>query len=321
MSVVAVEQLFKDRGATFNWDALQEFQETYMVRCDDATDGPYIAVLEGQKFVQTPPLRLPFLGETHPRSNFAVCIHLDPQPYTGSDPFNFRVTARYETFKGDEQQITLESPDPLAQKPEFLWDFSTEQVPLDKEPGDTGKLTLNAAGQKFDPPPLKDAGPVTLWFQRNEAKDRTPDAVAFRHTVNKKPWTVVGFGVGPGVAKVVKITSKFTLGRAGPAGIHLRYFVVTYEFAFREEGWDAELLNQGTEELGVFLDNGRKTMGLINILDKEGEQIRAPQPLTAEGQAIPRDEYGKFIEEPNFMTFKRYPRKNFKKLLNYQTIP
>ncbi len=308
MAVVSIEHLAEDRTVDFRADG-REATEVYMVACDQPDDGPYVAVIGGQRF--DGPTRIPFLGNQHPIDPHNICINITPTLDPKGGPFVFRIAVRYQTTKGDTAPPA--DADPLAIPPDFEWGFVTESRVAETDQFDPPNPLMTSAREKFDPPPEEDITFPTLVVERNEANDRTEQALAYlapRKSLNSDPWTVFGFSVAPGQARIEALQSRYTRGRAGPNGIYLRYFRVRYEFVLAPT-FNLWLLDRGTMELDHDDDFKPRT-----IADDDGEPLRGAVLLDGQGRRLPRGADPVFIGP-----FEMNPRKPFSAFNLPEAIP
>lgn len=281
MAVVSVEHLAESRRVDFRAGG-RSASETYLVACDQPDDGPYVAVIEGQQF--DGPTRLPFLGNQHPIDPHNICVGIEPELDSKGGPFVFRVNVRYETTRGDTAPAA--DADPLAVPPDFEWGFVEDSRVVETDVGNGPEFpplpVVTSAGERFDPPLEESLSFPTLVVERNEASDRTALALEYmspRKAINSDPWSVFGFTVQPGQARIQSLTSRYTRGRAGTGGIFLRYFRVRYEFVMAPD-FDVYLLDRGTQFIS-FPSEPPKT-----IVDKDGEPLRSPSLLDGTGKVL-----------------------------------
>lgn len=301
MAVVDLTHKFQERTASVSWTGQRKENETYFCVSDRSESSALQIILEAQGF--SGDVQLPLLGTVHPFDNFAICTSLEASP-ADADPFTWNIVVKYETQKGDSEPPA--AADPVQQKPRFQWGHITERRIVEVDFSSPPRLLLNSARQKFDPPYEVDFSLPTLFFERNEARDRVSQSFSFKNSVNASSWQALGFIAAAGQVKVVSIRSVYTLGRSGDGGTEDHYWVNSFEFVYRVEGWDAELLDIGTQER---IDRGEGQMPRFEIrnnTDEEGEQIRAPQLLDGNGRRLAEGANPVFLPP-----FKVHKRKNF----------
>lgn len=296
MPVVKIDHRFKQRGGSLSWDGTRQSTEHYLVVTDEPKLSATLVVVLANAFEDAEGNNVPRLGTSHPQDAYAIATNIKADP-ASDDPLTWTVIVSYETQKADS--TPPQAPDPLQQRFKFQWDATTERRVIEQtiagpNPGDMPQPIVNSAGQAFDPPPEEDEPIVTLAFERNEALDRVAQANAFRNSINNTSWSVLGFLVPAGQARIVRMRSVYTLGRAGASAQYDHYFVNSVDIHFKEDGWDLSLLDRGTQELvqvGAALEPR-------NIADEEGEAIRAPQLLNGSGVRLPEGGVPVFLPFP-----------------------
>lgn len=169
-----------------------------------------------------------------------------------------------------------EEEEPLDKKPEIDIDFETYQTVaegaliLDEstdadETADTssipffGRALVNTAGEPFDPQPEMDQVRPVMTITYNEAFLNIPLLMFYANTVNKTNWLgcpprswKMG---GPRIRRVQEAQH--------------RYWSVSLTFTFNSQGWDLQILNQGT----YYLDGGGPSGAQTPFTDAEGNRI------------------------------------------------
>lgn len=265
----------------------------FRVRMDRWSDGP-LRVLTAPG--------IPRLGETYAPPDGTIdtgarCHSVDPQDT--DEPTVWTVTASYSNDPadiGDMQKEAGGAPDPnnpqdnsgdqgqsgsgsqpndpLAKPAQIVWsvDRYTKVAQFAIKDIDTGKqdaALASAAGEPFDPLPEVDAGRLTLTITRNEPSFSQVTSALFQDKVNSD--TFAGFGAG-------KVKCNGITGQSAEES-GFSYYVVTYSFSMRDDGWRLKLLNQGMYEFAA----GKR----VRILDdKTKEPITSPVPLDANGAKL-----------------------------------
>lgn len=309
MAVTVVNHRYKQRTGSVRRDGTRVASEHYQVVTDNQDHGPLEVIDLANEFEEAEGNSVPRAGSLlsaitgRARDSYLPLNDIDARP-DSDDPFTWNVVCKFETRSGGSAAIVTIDPDPLQQRFKYQWDGTTERRVIEKTIENPPRAVLNSAGQRFDPAPEEDEPIVTLFFQSNEAFDRAAQANSFRNAVNDASWDVLGFTAATGQAKVRRMRSIYTLGRAGAGAQFDHYFVNSIEIHFREDGWDLDLLDQGTQEL---IEDPRPGIQKIlrNIADEEGEALRAPQPLDGTGKRLMQG------EPPVFLQFPVHKRRSF----------
>lgn len=307
MAVVSVDHRFKERTGSVRRGGIRVATEQYLVVTDDQNHAPLEVIDLANAFEEAEGNNVPREGSLlsaitgQARDAYVPLDNIDARP-ASEDPFTWRIICTFETRSGGSGlQLVPRDPDPLQQQFKYQWDGTAERRVIEKTIDVPPRAIVNSAGQKFDPPPEEDEPIVTLFFERNEAFDRTVQANLFRNTVNDAAWSVLGFTAGAGQARVQRMRSIYTLGRAGSTAQWDHYFVNSIEIWFREEGWDLDLLDIGTQEQIAHPLRPE----LRNIADDDGEPIRAPVPLDGQGRRLQQG------RRPVFLPFRVHTRRSF----------
>ncbi|QDU62175.1 hypothetical protein Pan216_30420 [Planctomycetes bacterium Pan216] len=256
MAVIAVNEQRAERRGREGEQGEREYTRVYLVESDNPDDQePVILSAEA----------LPKRGDLFAPDPAAICKTRLAQPHGDEATTElWRVTIQFATATGDEQDNPLERPADIS------WDMAQfrEDVRVDED----GIPIRSSAGQPYDPAPQRDQSRPTLRIVRNEASYSASLPVEFSDSVNSDYF----FGAAPGVAKCAKIA-----GRRATEG-ELTYWVVTYEFHFKHDGWPLRLEDQGTYEL----KDGKPKQ----IKDTDGIPITEPEFLDGNGNKLPAED-------------------------------
>ncbi len=202
--------------------------------------------------------------------------------------FAFDVTVEYSTPKGANAQRTKDEPtNPLLREPKIEWDFEDSTVPLYFEVDDRGNLdtrrpVVNSCGQPFEPSVERDVSDLMLRVTRNEGDFDPVFALKIKNATNSDKF----LGFDPNKCKIKRITAKQTSETQPlPAGqdgeeTTIFYWEVTYEIVIRQDGWRAQVINQGLMQTDV-----TDPTKLVPILAK-GQPVTEPVPLSANGTPL-----------------------------------
>jgi hypothetical protein len=238
----------------------------------------------------------PQIGGLHPYKPYYYCV--DRDIYRDEDaPALWHIIADYETPRGAEFDQHKNEPDPFYRKPKISWYTTTIQeaawrTVVDAGDGQptNGKLVCNTAKCLFDPPVMRDITILCLRIVRNEPTWNPFTALHYTNALNSDAFYL---DCAAQQAKMDSITAE----QAWDNGVD--YWEVTYEIHFREDGWLTQVLN-----VGFYEDQGTTKNALQPILDKNGERVSEPRPLTASGLAMELPGPGNDNWSPPFVTFK-----------------
>lgn len=161
---------------------------------------------------------------------------------------------------------------PLDEPAKTSWD--TEIFQQVAETDVDGEAVVNAAGQYFDPPIMKDDFRLSATVRKNVVA--VPAWVLeYLNKTNLAAFTLDGMTFTAGQAKLAKLSLSEPQERND-----ITYRVLTMLFQFKEDTWVEEPLNQGMME--------KPTSGNIlqKIKDRNGQEVTKPVPLDANGRAL-----------------------------------
>jgi hypothetical protein len=221
--IISVREVSSGRTGTVNEKGERSYTRTFQVITDSALDGPlYVRQAPG----------IPVRG-----SIYATDTEIDPgarvksiTPSQSDNPKVWEVRVEYSSTTEDEQE------NPLERAPEISWSAAPYTRVAWKD--NNGKAIVNSAGQYFDPPLEVDDSRPVLTITRNEASFNPSLAIDYQDAVNSDAF----LGFSPGQAKVAMIQASSATEN------DVFFWRVTYEFAFRREGWALSVLDQGRYE-------------------------------------------------------------------------
>lgn len=281
MSVVNVLEKISKSTVTFNGKQ-STASRVFSVLCDSAT--------EPEQNIRNAPL-VPSKGTSWPGLPGLLCrshsVRRDGSPYL------WEVTATYSAT-GDRPEAFS---DPASEPAAIEWSFQTSDQAIDVQPED-GKPIWNAAHERFDPPLKAKRSILVGKIGRNEMVFDALRAATFINTVNSGTF----LGLGPKTALLVGISAS---RKSTP---NLEYWRVSYEVHFNLATWRSRVANLGLR-LRVLNDKG-ELMGYDLIKDPEGNPIRKPVPISADGtQRIDPDK-----KPIHWLEFDVYATSNFRLL-------
>jgi hypothetical protein len=227
----------------------------------------------------------------------------------GQDPAGDRQWSlhyEFDTIAPDEEKP--EEPNPLNRPPKYSIRKEQKQRIMwkDHTPAPDGpKPVVNSALGRFAQPVMENRSRLVIVVTRNEAFYNIPLAVAFFDTVNDR----VFWGNAPNHALCESITASKVWERYGNGEIG--YWEVAYELHFDRDGWDLEVLDEGTFERTQELvyDHGEMVRRVKVPRDHDGIPYVGPILLDGHGAALSAARIA--AGDVEYLTFKQYDPANF----------
>lgn len=257
MAVTRWKEVHYDRGGgdSLNTDYTVDRERTRVFHAD--TDDAYDDAGTVLAYASCPKL-----GSVHP-TNVALWVNSrQADQETGKKHWVVTIGYTNEEF----------AENPLDEPAKTSWDTETFQKVAETDVD--GDAVVNAAGQYFDPPIMKDDFRLSATTRKNVAV--VPAWILeYINKVNLASFTLDGMTFDAGQAKLAKIQVSEPQERND-----IDYRVLTMFFQFKEEGWAEEPLNQGMME--------KPTSGNIlqKIKDRNGQEVTKPVPLDLNGRAL-----------------------------------
>ncbi len=280
MAVVTLGEHYEGRKGGIDRSWYRQYTRTFRAVCDNPFDGPATVGADP---------RLPRLGQAYrvPGSatefdNGSFCSKVEVTNDGSDGGFGWLVTCEYGPY-----DPTQWPENPLDHPIKINWSWSQFERIVDEDIN--GNAVVNAAGDYFDPPLVRDDSRPLLAIVRNEQNFTSARAGQFKDAVNSDSW----FGYAPKQVKCSNISASLEYNPI--CGF---YYIVSYEFAINTEstGWQKEILNQGLR----YLNGSTRTNVLIN-----GAPATAPVPLDNSGAVLPPS------GTPVFLAFDIYPEVSF----------
>ncbi len=254
MTITSVAEL-PGRDASFNDKFEREYTRTFQVVTDDKATGPQ-AVASNVLIPQVFTSYSLILGAEFDDGSRVTNI----APRQDDDnPFVWEVVVTYSTLSEDKDE---QDPNPLLRPADIVMTSETLQVAAEGIPKDDRNREdtqlegpiATAAGELFDPPPMKDVSRPVLTITRNEATIDSVFLMEFADTVNAETF----FGAQPRQLKMSapQFRSVFENG--------LQFWNVTYQMTFRVETWDSQLINNGSYHFVAGTTDG-ETVGFGHV--------------------------------------------------------
>jgi hypothetical protein len=237
-----------------------ELTETWLVICDDLTDGAEVAIGGAG---------LPTYGTTKTMSGkliYARDLNATPAD-SKAGPKVFNVEVQYRTADSSEDQ---EDEDPLARPAVYSYpdDPTDEAYAVDVE----GEPVTNSAGVPPQTLPTRLGGDGLIRVRRNVASFNDQTATGFRRKINSGNVTINGVTYN---ARRLLIKSWTADGPHQDNGVS--YWTESIDILKKADGWDLVYPDQGRSEL-----NGDNR---IPIRDAQGRQVEDDWPLDGAGGA------------------------------------
>lgn len=299
MAIVSVKLRFEGRGGRFRIDRGREYNEVYIVETDGVDVGTYEILTAIDPADGT---RIPQPGERHsdhvdPGDEYALVQQTEPFQVADSATV-YEVRVNYSTIVAHTQEAAV----PLDRAPKYSWGFLSTTAPyaLDVH----GMPSENTAGVPYDPPLMRTQSIPELSVRWNTQAYSQALVTSRMNTVNSEPFSVVGYDIPRGQAKLVAWNAE-GLSEAGRF-----FFANSVALQFRqldpgwpeqgEDGfdawpWDHVIMQYGTSQLKYHEDiPGGDVVGRENIMivagpdTKELIQPQEPQKL---------DKWGRWLED------------------------
>jgi hypothetical protein len=233
-------------------DNKRTHRRVFQVILDDEVHGSYYALNAAG---------LPVIGEVHPQDSWCHVKSVDVVQQ-GGEPI-YIVTIDYDNIYGDDEN-------PLNVDAKVVWGFQSKREAVTSD-ALTGAPIVNSAGEMFVAPLEIEGYVLSCDIQRNEATFDPTVAEAAVGCVNSDSTTIAGLSVTAGQAlmKSLRATRKPYQNATG------YYWEISYQFLFKAETWEAEVLDQGT----YYLDSA----GTRHLFEVDGELSQRPHNLDGSG--------------------------------------
>lgn len=214
-----------------------EFQRIFHVLTDDINIGPYAVLNATDAHGNSIPLDFDdyHAGQdalTFARVKTKVAVR-EPQ-----NPMLWYVTVTYSTAK--DQQDRSNPPDVRPTEVSFSLQRQTKVVHKDQN----NNAIASSAGERFNPLPEIDDSRLVMTISKNQASFNTAVAMDCQDSVNSDQFQ----GFEAGKVKLAGISAKSVFEGS------IFYWRVDFEFHISRDGWDLEILDEGT----YFLSGGQR---------------------------------------------------------------
>ena len=217
---------------------------------------------------------IPVRGEVHPDDGNAYCTHVGECEAVGDTRTLWEVPVKYSTYDlGEHADDNPRQANPLNDPARHSWGVRFQEVVVAKDID--GNPIDNSANTPLDPPLMEDEAILTLRLRRNEATYSPAEALSYANSTNSSGCTISGLVLSTRQARCRGIPAD----DATRNGID--YFQVTYEFEFKLDTWQREVLDIGMYWLDggdprPFLDANKAPMQTPQLLDGAGGEGSVP---------------------------------------------
>jgi hypothetical protein len=290
-----ISAALRPAGVSATFGETTEIVQTYIIVVGSRYDGPVYIYANA-----TIPKRGYLYSFGNDGSGYARCKTVALKCLGGYGKEENGETAQYawEAVCTFDSAFKEPPENPLEKETVYSWRQGLKEVVFDRD-AETEKPVTNSAKKKFDPPAMREAADWSLVATRNEPTFDASYANGFSNRVNGDGF--LGAEIGQWKVQGVTADSQWdeTIGE---------YWTISYTFAFREEGWNEDILDQGRDELvsATVKPHWRP------ILDAQGAPVAEPVLLDGAGKPLTPEE----IEagEVEYVSFKRYREATFASL-------
>lgn len=276
MAVVSVTKTWSSRDGQGTWDA-RGIAEEYDVLTDSVSDNAFVA---GTAIDPNTGLRVPNQGDPLDGDTYCRVKGKYPKPV---GPMHWLVRVEYESLFPQLGSTVGQSDDPTEFPPEFEWDWigGTEEVDKDAN----GAALRTTAGDPLHGIKIE-VQDLVLRVTRNEP---TFNALRARQYVSKPTVNSdVFLGCDPGTVLCGPIRARYTRWRG------FEFWRVSYEFVYREDGWDRRVLAQG---MNCYVTEGETTKKVpVKTQVGGNKESSEPQRLSLQGFQLDDDDPDEFQE-------------------------
>lgn len=278
-----------NREGSANWDGIVEYTVLYYVTTDDVDDGPATARTA---------FGIPAIGDPYTLGNEldARAVVIEKTARERESPWEWEVEVMYSTKEQDGEQ--QEEQDPTQLDAEVSLEFQTRTVAIPgyfqnpESPNVLGNLSMGIVasnGELFDPQPEYELAEPVLTIVKNLRAVSITWLMSVANCVNITSF----YGADPRQLRLMPPTTR----RAYDKVIGY-YYPTTFQFAYRYETWDLQILNIGT----YYMNAGVRTP----FKDKEGHPYLGL--LTSTGDAINKtsaEDIGRWTTTGDDVSFQR----------------
>lgn len=262
---MTIKELPNQRTAAINAQRQRSYARTWRVIVDSAAVGPGAAR-------DAVPVAVGNTYSTGSETDAgAFCLAINAVDEGASDGKSYLVTATYGP--PELAPSRTEADNPLDEPFELSWGGLSLEKVLDID--EDGYAIVNSAGEPFDPPVTVEDNLPILNIVRNESRASFDPTLIYRYRRARN--SDAFWGADPGQVRIMPITAEYPWHPA--CG---RYWRVTYQFVFNDEGWTRKLLDLGFRTLS---GSGSSTV-LKQVVDAKGVPVSTPVLLDGLGHKL-----------------------------------
>lgn len=273
MAVISTDEQKAGRSGKRTGDWTRTYTRTWRVITDDPQTGPIEAA--GGIGVG--------IGDYYKTASEddigSFCNEIDAT-VEGEDGQSWIITVTYGPYNPNTNP-----KDPTERPIQVNWGTAQFQrvadQTTDQNTDGSPKAVVNSAGDRFDPPIMKDDSRPVLVIVRNEPTFNQDLAALYRDSINIDPF----WGHDPYTVKCLSIEAQLT--HNPDIGY---YWPVTYKFEFNDDGWISQILDAGFRELNA---GGTDAQA---ILDYKGLPVANPALLDGHGKKLAEGSDAVFLE-------------------------
>lgn len=277
-----------NREGSANLDGETEYTVVYYVSTDDVNDGPdTVRAASG----------IPRLGDSYTLGNDVDirAVVTDKTARERESPFEWEVDVKYSTRPKEKEEA---EPNPLQQPPEISLSFQSRNKVLSGyyndplNPNAEKNLEIgiiSSNGELFDPQPEIEVADAVLTIKKNMPYASAAALMSIANTVNQTEF----YGADPRQLRLMPPQTDRAFDK-----IYGFYWPTTFQFVYRYDTWDLQLLNAGT----FYMDSGVRK----KFKDNEGTPFVGL--LSATGSALnssDTDTIGRYISGGDAPTYTR----------------
>lgn len=283
MGIVSVNRLSSGGGVS-SYDQLT-YTEVYRVISDSATE-----LSSAIRVADDGSTAIPSLGDAYSGNSSAFCSEISPTQQEDSR-LHWLVAVTYSTPQSQDDAGGGGGSDPTTFDDRISWGSRVIQVPVEVDRA--GLPIVNAAGDKFDPPPVKDKYLLEVSISTNQSTYTGIESKNYVGKINDASVAFTGWTAAAGTLLCADIQAQNKYKN------NYEYYEVTYVFVYDPDTWVLTLLNAGFNEKTKDR-NGNITLKHIERENEKGELVRVPNPVplygsgdAEPGKAVPVSELGK----------------------------
>lgn len=299
MAILSMKERFEKRSGKADIMRGREYVRVFVVQTDDISVGPFFVLTARDPTSGT---QMPQPGEKHPDDEFALVQDVVPGQIDGSDTI-YDVVVSYSTIVANIQRAVA----PLDRFPTWSWGFLTTTVPYQFDID--GKPSENTAEVPLDPPLVRTQSIPQLTIRWNTTAFSQSLVTSRMNTINMDAFMVVGYGIPPFQAKLVKWNAE----GSSEAGTEFFANSVTLQFKVNDPGWpavegeprpwDTVIAQYGFSQVKIVGNKRIRSPIMVPVPRKATQQPPGPpesepeEDLVQTQEPLKLDENGRWIDD------------------------